>query len=37
MSEVEFTRKAKKKPTHHCSNCNCDRYKPCGCMKKIKK
>lgn len=22
------------KPKYHCSNCNCNRYSPCNCMKK---
>ena len=23
----------KRGPRHHCSNCGCDRYSPCGCSK----
>lgn len=23
-------------PEYHCDNCKCDRYSPCGCMKKEK-
>lgn len=26
-----------KEPTHHCGNCRCKRYSPCGCFKKAKK
>ena len=22
------------KPKFHCDNCKCDRYSPCGCMRK---
>lgn len=24
------------KPKHHCNNCKCDRYNPCGCIRKNK-
>jgi len=25
--------KPSSKPVHHCSNCKCSRYSPCGCEK----
>jgi len=42
MSKSEYLglkrlRKITGKEKYHCNNCNCDRFSPCGCMKKEKK